>query len=68
MLALEAGQHPHIITRPCQDWNDVERWARVLTARGFAPITINGVTFEVRDNVVAFRAKRGVVVPFRSNR
>ena len=66
MLTLEAGQHPHIITRPCREWSEAERWARVLAARGFIPVKINGVKFEVRSNVVSFRAKISNVVPFRS--
>jgi hypothetical protein len=64
MLALEAGQHPHVITRPCHDWRDVERWARVLSAQGFVPVRINGVRFEVRNNVIKFPARSNVVPIF----
>ncbi len=46
MLALEAGRHPHIITRPCKNREDAERWALALLARGFAPVTIDGVEFQ----------------------
>ena len=46
MLALEAGTYPHVITRPCQDRADAERWATELMARGFVPVTIDGVGFE----------------------
>jgi hypothetical protein len=45
MFDLEAGTHPHIITRPCSDRADAERWAGELTRRGFVPITIDGTLF-----------------------
>jgi hypothetical protein len=46
MLALQAGIHPHIITRPCRDRDEAERWALALIQRGFAPVTIDGVDFK----------------------
>ena len=46
MLALEAGTMPHVITRPCPNRADAERWARELSRRGFLPVTIDGVRFE----------------------
>ena len=46
MLALEAGTKPHIITRPCPDQADAERWAHELISRGFVPVFIDGVRFE----------------------
>ncbi len=46
MLALEAGTEPHIITRPCPDRADAERWARELIKQGYEPVTIDGVRFE----------------------
>jgi hypothetical protein len=45
MLALKAGTKPHIITRPCPDQADAERWARELIKRGYEPVTIDGVRF-----------------------
>ena len=53
MLDLEAGRHPHVITRPCSDRAEAERWARELTLRGFIPVTINGVRYlPLVDNTV----------------
>jgi hypothetical protein len=46
MIALEAGTMPHVITRPCVDRADAERWARELISRGFVPVTLDGVRFE----------------------
>ena len=46
MIALEAGTMPHVITRPCVDRGDAERWALALIQRGFVPVTLDGVTFE----------------------
>ena len=46
MLDLEAGRHPHIITRPCHDRAEAERWAEELIRRGFAPVTIDGVVYQ----------------------
>ncbi len=45
MFNLHAGTRPHIITRPCADRADAERWARELSVRGFVPVTINGQPF-----------------------
>ncbi len=45
MLELEAGRHPHIITRPCKDRAEAERWAEELIRRGFAPVTIDNVAY-----------------------
>jgi hypothetical protein len=55
MLELEAGRHPHVITRPCRDRDDAERWARELTSRGFIPVMIDGVVYRplVDESVTA---------------
>ena len=45
MFDLQAGTRPHIITRPCADRADAERWARELSRRGFVPVTIDGTLF-----------------------
>jgi hypothetical protein len=45
MFNLEAGAHPHIITRPYMNRADAERWAKELTRRGFLPVTIDGTLF-----------------------
>ncbi len=45
MFDLEAGTHPHIITRPCSDRSEAERWAGELVRRGFVPVTISGTLF-----------------------
>ena len=45
MFDLEAGTHPHVITRPCLDRSDAERWAMELARRGFVPVTIGGTLF-----------------------
>jgi hypothetical protein len=46
MLDLEAGRHPHVITRPCRDRAEAERWAQALASRGFVPVTINAAVYQ----------------------
>ena len=49
MVHLEAGQHPHIITRPCGTRAEAERWAQELSRRGFRPALIDGRRYEESD-------------------
>ncbi len=52
MLDLEAGRHPHVVTRPCRDRAEAERWAHQLAARGFLPVTIDRASFSWRKRTV----------------
>lgn len=45
MLDLKAGRQPHVITRPCRDRGEAERWARELISRGFIQVAIDGVRY-----------------------
>ena len=49
MLHVQAGQHPHVITKQCRDRQEAEDWARELIERGFTPVIIDGVRFDRKD-------------------
>lgn len=53
MLELEAGTAPHVITRPCPDRADAERWADELIRRGFVPVLIDGEAYQPKAAEIA---------------